>query len=206
MKFWKYQKKNNIFYVTPFTGVWIEIDKTLNCSCKTVLVTPFTGVWIEIAQQNIQYLKNHVSLPLWECGLKFVFLLHLNKLFQSLPLRECGLKYQFEPNLLDLLHCHSLYGSVDWNYDSYSMFEIPEDVTPFTGVWIEITRHQMKKKLLKSHSLRGSVDWNRFKWVIKHDNLCCHSLHGSVDWNSHLAPYNYSWKIVTPFTGGCGLK
>ena len=33
--------------VTPFAGVWIEIQK-LNTSIKNMTVTPFAGVWIEI--------------------------------------------------------------------------------------------------------------------------------------------------------------
>ena len=34
-------------YVTPFTGVWIEIYMSI-INKITILVTPFTGVWIEI--------------------------------------------------------------------------------------------------------------------------------------------------------------
>ena len=33
--------------VTPFVGVWIEIN-TFLCLYNTVAVTPFVGVWIEI--------------------------------------------------------------------------------------------------------------------------------------------------------------
>ena len=34
-------------YVTPFAGVWIEIN-VLSCFQAPSLVTPFAGVWIEI--------------------------------------------------------------------------------------------------------------------------------------------------------------
>ena len=34
--------------VTPFTGVWIEIDLD-ECHRGEQVVTPFTGVWIEIS-------------------------------------------------------------------------------------------------------------------------------------------------------------
>ena len=55
--------------VTPFVGVWIEIKKIPNDNQFTV-VTPFVGVWIEIIMiQWIEY--DDVSLPSWECGLKF---------------------------------------------------------------------------------------------------------------------------------------
>ena len=34
--------------VTPFTGVWIEIISLICAACIRSNVTPFTGVWIEI--------------------------------------------------------------------------------------------------------------------------------------------------------------
>ena len=37
----------NLYSVTPFVGVWIEIS-VFECSRSTKLVTPFVGVWIEI--------------------------------------------------------------------------------------------------------------------------------------------------------------
>ena len=37
--------------VTPFAGVWIEIED-IEKMVKTTLVTPFAGVWIEIGQKN----------------------------------------------------------------------------------------------------------------------------------------------------------
>ena len=37
------------FRVTPFTGVWIEIEKLQIANQSISNVTPFTGVWIEIA-------------------------------------------------------------------------------------------------------------------------------------------------------------
>ena len=47
----KYKSSSNysIHYVTPFTGVWIEI-LLLSAPPEIFPVTPFTGVWIEIVR------------------------------------------------------------------------------------------------------------------------------------------------------------
>ena len=56
--------------VTPFVGVWIEIQKLLRTN-QGNMVTPFVGVWIEISGIGIS--RNlTASLPSWECGLKSV--------------------------------------------------------------------------------------------------------------------------------------
>ena len=56
--------------VTPFAGVWIEIapDPALR---NTLEVTPFAGVWIEIRNRRLLDFRE-MSLPLRECGLKYV--------------------------------------------------------------------------------------------------------------------------------------
>ena len=72
------------------------------------------GVWIEM-QKRIKKAVCSLSLPLWECGLKFVWMNIILKLLQSLPLWECGLKYY-----LMVIICK------------------PSVVTPLVGVWIEI--------------------------------------------------------------------
>ena len=76
-------------WVTPFVGVWIEIGK-VEFFKKYVEVTPFVGVWIEI-QDTITTQTEYVwSLPSWECGLKLSHTCFLHS------------------------HCrHSLRGSVD---------------------------------------------------------------------------------------------
>ena len=100
----------------------------------------------------------------------------------SLPSWECGLKLRKEEKVL--LHLI---------------------VTPFVGVWIEISSLALSLLPRFRHSLRGSVDWN---WPTSATNsfpfvtpfvgvwieICihitqltpkeCHSLRGSVDWNS----------------------
>ena len=55
-------------YVTPFAGVWIEIDR-LMLNAKTYNVTPFAGVWIEILSEKWRN-RSNPSLPSRECGLK----------------------------------------------------------------------------------------------------------------------------------------
>ena len=57
--------------VTPFVGVWIEI----NFSCvalRDTFVTPFVGVWIEICYRRYKLSCLYLSLPSWECGLKSI--------------------------------------------------------------------------------------------------------------------------------------
>ena len=56
--------------VTPFVGVWIEICISWK-DCRGNGVTPFVGVWIEITCQII-VINQFMSLPSWECGLKFL--------------------------------------------------------------------------------------------------------------------------------------
>ncbi len=76
-------------YVTPFTGVWIEIHLQIpyhNLNCK---VTPFTGVWIEI----------------WKTGKAKIG-------YRSHPSRVCGLKSE-RPDSPGLQQCHTLHGCVD---------------------------------------------------------------------------------------------
>ena len=60
-----------------------------------------------------------VSLPLWECGLKYYFTLNKVRDYKSLPLWECGLKWLM------------LYRKDLWIY-----------VTPLVGVWIEILHNR----------------------------------------------------------------
>ena len=79
-------------------------------------VTPFAGVWIEIAIRTIFDSKCCRSLPSRECGLKYLSYLLCFILWPSLPSRECGLK------------------SVP-----FVLLLSPFVVTPFAGVWIEIT-------------------------------------------------------------------
>ena len=55
-------------------------------------VTPCVGVWIEIETEEPQR-QELLSLPVWECGLKYHTLIVKSTLDRSLPVWECGLKY-----------------------------------------------------------------------------------------------------------------
>ena len=77
-------------------------------------------------------------------------------------------------------------------------------VTPFAGVWIEIDKCNIKWGAGKSHSLRGSVDWN---YGIQQNGYqtISHSLRGSVDWNPFLCSNTIpSFKSLP--SRECGLK
>ena len=51
-------------------GVWIEIQIAGNLAVAFA-VTPLVGVWIEIVWA--EGMPNpYASLPLWECGLKYI--------------------------------------------------------------------------------------------------------------------------------------
>ena len=142
--------------VTPFVGVWIEIVYSNRCHVIPYLslpswecglkynqnnlihlleyVTPFVGVWIEIDIDRLCE-ETRQSLPSWECGLKWQFQPHKPGPVPSLPSWECGLKLRKEEKVL--LHLI---------------------VTPFVGVWIEISRLALSLLPRFRHSLRGSVD------------------------------------------------
>ena len=94
-------------------GVWIEISPNIKTGVFCA-VTPYMGVWIEIVKFDTELVRL-MSLPTWECGLKY-FYTHLiflithvtpymgvwieisapSLLFfsssMSLPTWECGLK------------------------------------------------------------------------------------------------------------------
>ena len=55
--------------VAPFVGVWIEICWVMS-SMNIIYVAPFVGVWIEIMNVGTGT-PCTMSLPSWECGLKF---------------------------------------------------------------------------------------------------------------------------------------
>ena len=57
-------------HVTPFVGVWIEMPSGKARDFDSRIVTPFVGVWIEIKTvTSLDFVP--LSLPSWECGLKF---------------------------------------------------------------------------------------------------------------------------------------
>ena len=83
-----------------------------------VVVTPFAGVWIEMHYEGENTAALLLSLPSRECGLKSAGKTLKEVEDLSLPSRECGLKFREVESGM-------------W-----------EGVTPFAGVWIEITTHK----------------------------------------------------------------
>ncbi len=97
--------------VTPRVGVWIEIKYELKGS-GIAIVTPRVGVWIEIPCADGTGKQGFTSLPVWECGLKFMMDTNTVKLNESLPVWECGLKYK-RTTIQGEEYGHSPCGSVD---------------------------------------------------------------------------------------------
>ena len=98
---------------------------------------------------------------------------------------------------------HSLRGSVDWNRYMLRWY-LRYCVTPYAGVWIEISVMVPGLAPIASHSLRGSVDWNTLSynhWFAYQ----CHSLRGSVDWNLNTKHRKKVGEMSLP-TRECGLK
>ena len=57
--------------VTPRAGVWIEImDESMSVGLEQV--TPRAGVWIEIRSIDGDFYVSCASLPVRECGLKYL--------------------------------------------------------------------------------------------------------------------------------------
>ena len=120
---------------------------------------------------------------------------------------------------------HSLCGSVDWNRYRLNRYILSSCVTPFVGVWIEITPSIILALHPSSHSLCGSVDWNYFEnkhtrampslplWEcgLKYQIALIaavqssHSLCGSVDWNLEIRLHRNRVKQSLPLWE-CGLK
>ena len=76
-----------------------------------------------------------MSLPAWECGLKFL-----------VALRDVMERV--------VTPCVGVWIEIQKSYRLYQR----KHVTPCVGVWIEIVYVPLMAHLLTSHSLRGSVD------------------------------------------------
>ena len=120
--------------VTPLVGVWIEINTSCHISfCWAV--TPLVGVWIEIKYPVLWYRILQVT-PLVGVWIEIIIGVYPPFPFLSLPLWECGLKYNTVYYHIRL-YCHSPCGSVDWNIKDVRD-KLESCVTPLVGVWIEI--------------------------------------------------------------------
>ena len=75
------------------------------------IVTPLAGVWVEIMLLTEGW-DCPSSLPLRECGLKYIGLFYDGGEIMSLPLRECGLKFLPDNSRKIYSARHSPCGSV----------------------------------------------------------------------------------------------
>ena len=127
--------------------------------------------------RRINRCKGRMSLPSWECGLKFLMLVLL----------------------LVCLQCRSLRGSVDWNY--LCRFDKAEE-NPSLPSWecgLKLYTHSTDYLSL-CRSLRGSVDWN-----YKDDRTSCRGFWSLPSWECGLK-FLYKFFVlfcifVAPFVG-----
>ncbi len=89
-----------------------DIEQKIRKLLVNIAVTPFVGVWIEIVKINGDKF-NFTSLPSWECGLKFLYIVKKLAKINVTPfvgvwieISKLGWKRNQE-------NCHSLRGSVD---------------------------------------------------------------------------------------------
>ncbi len=69
LKHFEQTRHNQIGYVAPFVGAWIETSSLGHVSCRRDQVAPFVGAWIEtILCDNFE--DKFASLPSWGRGLK----------------------------------------------------------------------------------------------------------------------------------------
>ena len=80
-------------------GVWIEM-LLLAVELTGDIVTPFVGVWIEIQPEVTAVAPETGSLPSWECGLKCHICNRAYYCVPSLPSWECGLKSRMDAKKL----------------------------------------------------------------------------------------------------------
>ena len=68
-----------------------DIEQKITKLLVNIAVAPFVGVWIEIDEHDNGH-RVTMSLPSWECGLKFKDKESPSRHRMSLPSWECGLK------------------------------------------------------------------------------------------------------------------
>ena len=99
-------------------------------------------MWIEIRWRTPTQPCVSASLPAWECGLKLYFCVFSPKITSVTPCVGVWIEIPYSAFAFSSAVCHSLRGSVDWNWSASSCC-----------FWSSC------------HSLRGSVDWNSPKIV-----------------------------------------
>ena len=120
--------------VAPFVGAWIEILLIISCY-NQIIVAPFVGAWIEIDAIPCRHHFPNQSLPSWERGLKFCYVLNHSHKSKVAPFVGAWIEISFT-----------------------SSVPFTPSVAPFVGAWIEINWKCACHPVLGRRSLRGSVD------------------------------------------------
>ena len=109
-----------------------------------VKVTPYVGVWIETSVDTAlaSFAQSH---PTWVCGLKLMCLKLWMRYLTSHPTWVCGLKLFGIIRMLAFVKSHPTW-VCGLKLPCYWQLAIPDNVTPYVGVWIETslllaTRH-----------------------------------------------------------------
>ena len=169
-----------------------------------------------------------VSLPSWECGLKYSYRSDYATALYVAPFVgvwwECGLKFKNISIFISVIcrslrgsvdwnHCRnaiyirficrSLRGSVDWNYVK-PMEALAWHVAPFVGVWIEISRTSSWRSQILS-LLSWECGLKFFDKILSCKTTYRRSLCGSVDWNTVTFVIALSAFVSLPLWE-CGLK
>ena len=76
--------------VAPFTGAWIEMDRS-SCASPWSSVAPFTGAWIEIYRFHLDLFRLAVA-PFTGAWIEISCCVTVGFPISSLPSRERGLK------------------------------------------------------------------------------------------------------------------
>ena len=148
-----------VFRVAPFVGVWIEISPVASATvrhwcrslCGSVDWNLSGYIWCRKKprrslcgsvdwnlQKRAALRPGLMSLPLWECGLKYHMRSRTAKIYRSLPLWECGLKF-----LIAIAIFTPFWSLPLWECGLKLIFYDQDpgrkNVAPFVGVWIEIS-------------------------------------------------------------------
>ena len=138
------------------------------------------GVWIEIKFEFEDEIESCMSLPSWECGLKYFWSIWRALQMMSLPSWECGLKWERSTAPTDLP-----WSLPSWECGLKFLFRLywlwVYSVAPFVGVWIEITTH-IKLRYIPTYVAPFVGVWIEIIVTCSQRGACRgRSLRGSVD-------------------------
>ena len=93
---------------------------------------------------------------------------------------------------------HALHGRVSWNF-LFQLWAGAGAVTPYTGVWVEISSRANHRTRSASRPTRA-CELKSQVLSVYHSGFCSHALHGRVSWNLYKTCIVKSLP-VTPYTG-----